>query len=123
MASSIQRDDELRVLSDTEEDGDGPKWVRKKGPIALRSKVWEHFKEKKGDKSTVKCDHCPKTLKFSSSTTGLKYHLRYVHNLMKEDVNEEKSKEQTKQMSIQEAMSGVFKMTLDEVHMVLGCNE
>ena len=113
MASSIQRDDDLQILSDTEEDG--PKWVRKKGPIALRSKVWEHFKEKKGDKSTVRCDHCPKTLKFSSSTTGLKYHLQNVHNLMKEDVNE-KSNEQTKQTSIQAAMSGVFKMTLDEVH-------
>ena len=116
MASSTQRDDEPQTLSDTEEEG--PKWVRKKGPIALRSKVWEHFKEKKGDKTTVRCDHCPKTLKFTSSTTGLKYHLRNVHNLMKEEA-EEKSNEQTKQMSIQEAMGGAFKMTLDEVHMIL----
>ena len=117
MASPIQNDDEPQILSDTEEEG--PKWVRKKGPIALRSKVWEHFKEKKGDKTTVKCDHCPKTFKFTSSTTGLKYHLQNVHNLMKEGANtaNEKTAEKTKQLSIQESMSGAgaYLMPLDEV--------
>lgn len=118
MASSIQRDDELEILSDTEEEG--PKWIRKKGPIALRSKVWEHFKEKKGDKTTVKCDHCPKIFKFTSSTTGLKYHLQNVHHLMK-DGGSEKTTE-TKQMSIQDSMGGMYKMPFDEVKLyVLLC--
>ena len=78
-ASSVPNEHELdEVINVSEEE---PKWIRKKGPIALRSKVWSHFKEKKDDKSKVKCDYCPKVFTFSSSTTGIRNHLLNVHRI------------------------------------------
>ena len=119
MASSIPSPNEIEIVGDTTEEG--PKWIRKKGPIALRSKVWEHIKEKKGDKTTVKCDHCPKIFKYSSSTTGIKYHLESVHHInLKDPGNEGNSSKDLRQagalqMSIEDAMSNRVKMALDEV--------
>ena len=80
--------------------------------------MWEHVKEKKGDKTTIRCDHCPKIFKFSSSTTGIKYHLESVHHLnLKEPGDEGNSPKEAKslQMSIRDAMSNREKMSLDEV--------
>ena len=92
------------------------------GPIALRSKVWEHFKEKVGDKTTVKCDLCPNIYKYSGSTTCIKNHLKNAHYI---DVDKEKEKaneagcssagDQRRQMTIQESLGAPVKMSLDEV--------
>ena len=95
-------------------------FIALQGPIALRSAVWNHFKEKVGDKTTVKCDHCPKIFKFSSSTTGIKNHLKSAHFM--KDVGNEASSGQGEltnthsQMSIKDSMlKQPPKMPYDEV--------
>ena len=118
MASSVpnERDDE-DVIDVSEEE---PKWIRKKGPIALRSKVWNHFKEKKDDKTMVKCDYCPKVFKFSSSTTGIRNHLLNVHrikDLGKDTSIQDVVNPNAGQVSIQVSMANHGKpwKTMDEV--------
>ena len=101
--------------SDSAEQGEGDggghvrKWIRKKGPIALRSEVWKHFCELEGNKNTLKCDYCPKEFKYYSSTTNLIGHLKNVHHITlgkeKEDAaTPSGSKDVKSQMSIQASM-------------------
>ena len=114
-----------------------PKWIRKKGPIALRSKIWSHVKERRDNPNLVRCDHCPRVMKYSSSTSGIAYHLK-THNLKdfapttkdstaeELTANEHTEKESTpkessaaKESSIKKSFAIVPKMTLDEVCSIL----
>ena len=57
------------------------RWIRKKGKIANRSDVWKHLKVDKNDDKLVKCDYCPSTFNYTSSTTNFWRHLKIVHKI------------------------------------------
>ena len=57
------------------------RWIRKKGKIANRSDVWKHLKVDKNDDKLVKCDYCPSTFNYTSSTTNFWRHLKLVHKI------------------------------------------
>ena len=106
------------------------KWIRKKGPIALRSEVWKHFCELEGDKNIIKCDNCPKEFKYYSSTTNLRAHLKNVHHISLGKETDEgtssstssasQSKDGKAQMSIENSIKKMTdKDSLDKVVLLL----
>ena len=92
------------VISDGT-NSDEPKWVHKTGPIALRSGVWRHFKEKRGEKMIIKCDHCPKVYKYTGSTTALRNHLKSFHHMTDNDIDGSLS---TPQLGVPHTQMGSF---------------
>ena len=56
-----------------------PRWIRRQGAYASRSKVWQHFCVRSDDVSKTKCDYCPKILIYSGSTTNQWEHLKKFH--------------------------------------------
>ena len=82
------------MASSSGDQGGRRKWIRKTGPITFRSEIWKHYCELEGDKSIVKCDHCPKEYKYCGSTSNLTTHLRNAHHII---LNKDKDSAETSQ--------------------------